>query len=592
MTNNHTKPLVAYFCMEYGLDNSFKLFSGGLGILAGDLIKAAFDEKYPMVAVGILWRQGYTNQTIGENGLPVDSFPEYRYPFLKDAGVTVTVSIRDTPVKCKVWLCDKFNNIPLYLLDPFLPNNPYALISGQLYGWFSEERLAQEIILGIGGVKALKALGIEPDIYHFNEGHAVLAGLELIKQEIGAQEKDISEKEQAEQTKIDTHKQQENENDVETEASPKNDDNPLKSICPKFDAMSDDARLPIFEDAYNTIRNKIIFTTHTPVMAGNEVHDHNTIFYTGANNGFRKHELTILGGDPFNMTVAGLNLSRLANAVAELHAETANTMWATVKMPSKIIAVTNGVHNGTWQDKTIAETFKDQKALWSQHQILKQELVDEIASRNHVTINPNGLIIGFARRAAPYKRSDLIFRDIEKISPFLKSGKIQLVFSGKAHPNDIAGKHIVSNLYQMSQSFPNSVVFLQNYDMQIGKLMTRGCDVWLNNPIRPMEASGTSGMKAAMNGVLNLSVLDGWWPEGCIHDVNGWQIGNGYEGEDHDDIDAESLYQILSETVVPLFYESKNKWIGMMQNSIEMSSEQFSAARMLADYVKKMYQPV
>ena len=620
------KPLVAYFCMEYGLDNDFKLFSGGLGILAGDYIKAAYDAAYPMVAVGILWRQGYSIQTIGENGMPVDAFPEYRYPFLEDTGVAVEVQIKKKTVRCKVWRCDCYNNIPLYLLDTFLPDNPEALITGQLYGWFGEERLAQEIILGIGGVRALRALGIEPDLYHFNEGHAVFAGLELIRDE---------------------------------------------------SLLRGGSRRYTFDRAVEAVRRKIVFTTHTPVMAGNEKHSYDAIFYTGADNGFTKSELIRLGGDPFNVTVAALRLSRRANAVAELHAETARDMWAFVEGGADIIAVTNGVHNGTWQDAEIAAAAAAMAVepgagtgtgtgtgmgagagtgagagagLRVIHRRRKVALIDEIKRRNGVCLDPEKLLIGFARRAAPYKRSDLIFTEMKRIAPLLETGRVQLVFSGKAHPNDMQGKQIVANLYKMTKLFPQSVVFLENYDMEIGKLLTRGCDVWLNNPIRPMEASGTSGMKAAMNGVLNLSILDGWWPEGCVHGVNGWQIaaeekdcadsacddtdaavscadmasdkaaaaianaaepapGNPAEPEaadmvaqapgnsaDQDMIsvagnqrDAEALYRVLLEEVIPIYYEQPEKWEEMMCESIKMSGWQFSAARMLSDYDAKIY---
>ena len=552
------KPLVAYFCMEYGLDDAFKIYSGGLGILAGDLIKAARDAGFPMVAVGILWRQGYTSQTIGENGLPVDAYPEYRYDFLKDTGVTVSVKIKESDVNCKVWLCDCFSNIPLYLLDAFLPDNPEQLVTGQLYGWFEEERLAQEIILGVGGVRALDALGIAPDVYHFNEGHAALAGLELISREM---------------------------------------EKPGGESLP---------RSKKFQAAWNEVRQKIVFTTHTPVVAGNESHGYRALQYTGANLGFLKAELEKIGGEPFNMTIAGLHLSRGANAVAELHAVTAAEMWAGVKNRPVIIPITNGVHNMTWQDAKIAKIMASSKPapdagisssaqkeagklIWRRHTELKKELIGEVAERTGVRLNKDSIIVGFARRAAPYKRSDLIFRNEALIESLLNEGKLQLVFSGKAHPNDLTGKAIVSNLSRMAARYPGCVVFLQNYDMHIGALMTRGCDVWLNNPLRPQEASGTSGMKAAMNGVLNFSILDGWWPEGCEHGVNGWQMGGGYEGEGQDAADTESLYKVLTGEIIPTYYDDRQKWIDMMISSIEMSQYKFSAARMLDDYINKLY---
>lgn len=527
-------PTVAYFSMEFGLHEDFKIYSGGLGILAGDILKAAKDGDYPMVAVGILWRQGYTSQFIDENGKPYDCYHEYNYDFLKDTGVVVKVKIRGRNVKCKVWKCTEYGNVPLYLLDTNLPNNNDMLLTGQLYGWFSEERVAQEMILSIGGVKALEELGINVDVYHFNDSHPVLAGIELIRQKM--------------------------------------DD----------EGMS-------FDEAWKKTRNQIVFTTHTPVVAGNEVHEHELLRYMGAYDGLTFGQMQRIGGEPFSMTVAGLRLSRKANAVAELHGKTARKMWAHVTDSSEIISITNGVHNGTWQDKDVFAAYEKNSDVWQPHMAAKRALIEEINKRNGVKLDENVLTIGFARRAAPYKRSDLIFRKKEVIEPLLKEGKLQIVFSGKAHPNDLKGKEIVSNLVEISKLYPDRVVFLQNYDMKIGALITRGADVWLNNPIRPMEASGTSGMKAAMNGVLNLSVLDGWWPEGCIHGVNGWQIGDGYEGEDADKVDVESLYKVLLNEAIPTYYNNREKWTTMMKASIEMSHWRFSAARMVKDYYEQMY---
>jgi starch phosphorylase len=450
-------------------------------------------------------------------------------------------------------LCDNFSNIPLYLLDAFLPDNPEMLITGQLYGWFEEERLAQEIILGVGGVRALKALGVKPDVYHFNEGHAVLAGLEMINDEM------------------------------------------VKSV------KSGDMRRTLFNRSWESVRKKIVFTTHTPVLAGNESHGYAAIKYVGADLGFSKSELKLIGGDPFNMTVAGLRLSRRANAVADLHADTANKMWSGIDNAAYIIGVTNGVHEKTWGDGAIAEAagkYRTQKGaartgagerIWSRHAELKNRLIEDIFARTGARLDAGCLFVGFARRAAPYKRSDLIFLYPEKIEKMFHEKKIKLIFSGKAHPNDMTGKQIVANLVKMAKHYPDDVIFLENYDMDIGALLTRGCDIWLNNPVRPQEASGTSGMKAAMNGVLNFSVLDGWWPEGCVHGENGWHIGGGYEGEDSDQNDAESLYETLSGEIIPTFYNNREKWIDMMAKSIEMSHNGFSDARMLDDYIKKLH---
>lgn len=527
------KPKVAYLCMEFGLESDFKIYSGGLGILAGDILKAAKDLDAPMVGVGILWRSGLTDQYIDKNGFPYDSYYEYRYDFLKDTGVTVDVKIKDDTVKLKVWKCDAFGNVPLYLLDSFLPDNPHSLICGNLYGWFEEERIAQEIILGIGGYKALKALGEKIDIYHFNDSHPIFCCTEIIKSYMTEQNM-------------------------------------------------------TFEQALEAARKNIVFTTHTPVPAGNEVHGHKVLEYMGANNGFTKEQMIKIGGDPFNMTVAGLRVSKIANAVSELHCQTARKMWADVKDGAQIVNVTNGVHNKTWQSEEILKAYKNNGDLYGAHQSLKQKLIDEVYKRNGVKLLLDSPIIGFAKRAASYKRGYLIFKDKSVIEPLLRERKLQIIFSGKAHPNDFSGKEIVKNMYELSKRYPESVVFLQNYDMRIGQLMTQGCDIWLNNPIRPLEACGTSGMKAAMNGVLNLAVLDGWWPEGCVHGVNGWQIGDGYEGPDCDERDSKALYKCLLEEVLPT-YQDKQKWANMMRESIAMSIEKFSAERMVKDYYDKIY---
>ncbi len=528
------RPSVAYFCMEYGLDPSFKIYSGGLGILAGDILKAAHDLEMPMVGVGILWRQGYNRQVIHENGRPMDCFPEYRYDFLKDTGVEVSVEIRGREVRAKVWLCDCFGNVPLYLLDTNLPDNNDSLLTGQLYGWFNEERIAQEMILGIGGIRALEALHMKPDLYHFNDSHPAFAGLELIRREM------------------------------------------------EKDGIT-------FQEARESVRRSIVFTTHTPVEAGNEVHSHDLLQYMGAYNGLDKEDIIDLGGDPFNMTVASLRMSYMANGVAQLHGETARKMWAKVEDAAPILAITNGVHNGTWQDAQVYSAYREEGDLMAAHGEAKRKMIDEIERRNGVRLKEDVLTIGFARRAAPYKRGNLIFGRMEVVEPLLKEGKLQIIFSGKAHPNDLTGKDIVAEYYAMSQKYPESIVFVQDYDMTVGALLTRGCDVWLNNPRRPMEASGTSGMKAAMNGVLNLSVLDGWWPEGCEHGVNGWQIGDGYEGEDQDELDRESLYKVLLTEVIPTYYEDKEKWAKMMRASISMATDRFSAARMVHEYYDLMY---
>jgi starch phosphorylase len=526
-------PQVAYFCMEFGLHEKFPIYSGGLGILAGDHLKSAGDLNMPLVAIGILWRQGYTEQRIGSDGRPYDIFTKKDFSFLEDTGVRVQVNVRGNLLQCKVWKTTYFGNATLYLLDTNLPENKEPWITDRLYGGSADDRIAQEIVLGIGGVRALRALGIQIDVYHFNEGHAVLAGLELIREKI--------------------------------------------------------SRGMDFNTAWAQTRQKIVFTTHTPVAAGNESHNHAALSYVGAYNGLGYEEISKIGGDPFNMTVAGLRLSRQANAVAQLHGETARKMWRSVEGAAPIISITNGVHPGTWQNADIERAYRDGTSLRAVHQKAKNRLIEEIEKRNGVKLRDNKLLIGFARRAASYKRSDLIFRREDIIQPLLEQDKIQLVFSGKAHPQDGIGKDIVARMVSLAKKYPNNVVFLENYDIALGRLLTQGCDIWLNNPQRPLEACGTSGMKAAMNGTLNLSILDGWWPEGCRHGVCGWQFGNAYEGPGQDEHDLISLYKTLTQEVIPCYYENHNRWEQMMRHSIEMSRN-FSSHRMVEEYYELLYQ--
>jgi len=538
-------PKVAYFCMEYGLESGFKIYAGGLGILAGDYLKAAKDSELPAVGIGILWKQGYTQQLIDRDGKPYDCYPNYKYNFLNDTGVKVKVKIRNRDVYCKVWEVNNYSNNSLYLLDTDLPENADAWISGQLYGWFAEERIAQEMVLGIGGVRALRALGIEPDIYHFNEGHAVFAGTELIREKM-------------------------EEEDLE------------------------------FEDAWEETREEIVFTTHTPIIQGNEEHPHSLLQYMGAYQNLTLEQIAAIGGVPFNMTVAGLRLSYISNGVSQLHSETANKMWEDIDNRSEIIGITNGVHRNTWVSPEISEVYQDKEKLWQTHNKLKKELIEFVINKTGQQLSIDSLLIGFARRAAPYKRGNFIFANLELIEPLLKENKVQIIMSGKAHPLDDVGKEIVAKQVAMAEKYPDSVVFLEDYDMEIGHYMTRGCDLWLNNPRRPKEACGTSGVKAAMNGVLNFSTLDGWWPEAYKEGENGWQLGDAKDEDDfdgnqsekiekQDQSDLNSLYQTLIEEIIPTYYNKQDRWITMMQQSIEDTREEFSAHRMIMEYYEKMY---
>lgn len=533
-TYGHRKPMVAYFCMEFGLDESFPIYSGGLGVLAGDLLKSAKDLDLPFVGVGILWDEGYTDQFIDKDHRPYDCAQEYARDHLVDTGVTVTVQVRNQDVKCKVWKTEKFGNVPLYLLDASV-DQENAWITRQLYYGDGQDRVAAEIVLGIGGVRALRALGIEVDIYHLNEGHAVFCGFELIREHM--------------------------------------------------------RQGKTFEHAWEAARQQIVFTTHTPVMAGNEEHSHDLLRFMGAYNGLDYNQAVQIGGDPFNMTVAGLRLSYIANGVSQLHGMTARSMWRGNHGTSPIIAITNGVHQKTWQHPQIAQIYQTQGNLWRPHMTAKRQLIKYIEDKTGVRLDPDNIVIGFARRFTAYKRSGLIFHNMGIIEPLLRDRAVQVVFAGKAHPLDDVGKQIAGNLMEYVERYPESVVFLENYHMGIAKLLVSGCDVWLNTPQRPLEASGTSGMKAALNGVLNLSILDGWWPEGCVHRENGWQIGGGYEGPEQTRVDAASLYDVLLNEVIPTYYENRKRWVEMMNKAIAMAENRFTMDRTLTEYYNLMYQP-
>ncbi len=521
-------PHVAYFCMEFGLHEEFPIYAGGLGILAGDFIKSAHDLGLPVVGVGLRWARGYSRQRIGPNGVPVDEFPEYRADFLEDTGARVRVRIAAREVEARVWRTERWGNAPLLLLEPTEERDLW--ITHRLYEPTLDRRVAQEILLGVGGVRALARLGLAIDTHHFNEGHAVFAGIEMIAERMAAG--------------VD------------------------------------------FPAAWDEVRRRIVFTTHTPIPAGNEVHPLGELRRLSASCELVDAEMRAIGGDPFNMTVAGLRLSRRANAVSQLHGEVSRAMWREVSGASEIIAITNGVHVPTWQDGRVREASGSADALWSAHLALKREMVDAIAARTGTRLDPGTLTVAFARRAASYKRADLVFRDPARIEPVLAGRHLQLVFAGKAHPDDGEGRRLLATLVGMARRHPESVVFVPDYNMELGRLLTRGADVWLNNPIRPLEACGTSGMKAALNGVLNFSVLDGWWPEACQHGVNGWAIGDGTDSDP--DRDLESLYGTLEHDILPAWAD-RTRWIDMMRASIATAEDGFSSDRMVREYFARLY---
>jgi len=522
-------PVVAYFCMEYGLHESFPIYSGGLGILAGDTLKAAHDMALPLVAVGLLWERGYCVQRIGADGRPYEEYPAYDTGFLTDTGVRVRVRVRGAEMPLRVWVTERYGNVPLYLLEPVRREDRW--ITHRLYESGTDTRIAQEMLLGIGGARALGWLGLSVHTYHFNEGHAAFAGVERIAElmETGTQ----------------------------------------------------------FPDAWEAVRRNTVFTTHTPVRAGNEEHALADLRRMGACLQLSNFEMRAIGGDPFSMTVAGLRLSRAANAVSQLHGETARAMWRDVPGACPIGAITNGVHVMTWQAPEIRAAGDDPARVWEAHLRCKRALLGEVHRRTGLALDPEALLVGFARRAAGYKRSDLILRDEVRLGALIGKGRVRILFAGKAHPDDTAGHDIVARLVQGARQHPGQVLFLENYDLGLARYLVRGCDVWLNNPVRPLEASGTSGMKAALNGVLNVSILDGWWPEGCEDGVNGFAVGKAEPGDDERDLEA--LYDTFETRVLPAWAE-RARWSRMMVASIRMAATKFSSERMLREYFEKLYE--
>lgn len=542
---------IAYFSMGSGIYNDLLTYSGGLEILAGDMIKEVMDHRdlYPITFFHILWKKGYCLQRIQENGDVIDVEPENNAweKYLEDTGKFVFVKIFDRDIKVKIW---KLKGGPVYYLDTDIEeNDTFRNITFNLYGgaWndTEKERIAQEIVLGIGGVRAITELGLQVDGYHYNDGHPAFAGLELI-----SQRKKFYE---------------------ETEPG-----------------MSEEER---FERAWRHVKERTAFTTHTNVPAGNESHPIDMLMEVGANAGLSREQLVRIGGEPnFGMTVASLRLASMANGVSRIQVLAARDMWHWITEAPNIIAITNGVHKGTWQNLDIAKAFaeNDIDGIYGVHQECKRYLIGLIKERTGVEFKQDKLLIAFARRATEYKRWNLIFREKERFEYLIKNFGIQIVFAGKSHRHDGSGKKALSDVYQLSKQYPDNVVFLEGYDIALAQKLVSGADVWLNNPRVPLEACGTSGMKAAMNGTLNLSTLDGWWREAAINGVNGWNIGDGNPNAMfHDENDAKSLMHVLKYQVLPT-YENKKTWANMMYASI-VTSNQYSTSRMVEEYYVNLY---
>jgi glycogen phosphorylase len=537
--------LVAYFSLEFGLEARLPIYSGGLGVLAGDHLKAAADLGIPLVGVGLFYRGGYFTQGLSAEGrqtetyeaLDPDALGLVREP------VTVEVELAGETVTAAVWRHD-VGSVPLYLLD-------VDLLTDALYSGDREHRIRQELLLGVGGVRALAALGIEASVFHVNEGHSAFLAIERARAL------------------------------VEAGAST--------------------------DDALEQIRRSTIFTTHTPVPAGNEVFgDELVVRYVGelaTSAGLSKDALLALGRAPgtdgFGLTPLALRLSAAANGVSELHGEVAREMWAALwpHDDPQIGFVTNGVHLGTWLAPELDELLRsagvrpeapphdgnweaaldlDPGALWNVHAARKERLMQMTG------LDGDRLTIGFARRFATYKRAGLVFSDLERLLAL----PVQMVVAGKAHPQDVAGKDVMQRIVELSRdpAVAGRVVFLEDYDIDLARAIIPGCDIWLNTPRRPHEASGTSGMKAAVNGVLNLSVLDGWWAE-AFDPAFGWALDGS-----SDDADAAQLYSVLEDQVLPA-YADRGTWLELMKSSIALLSPRFSMQRAVIEYTERYYLP-
>jgi glycogen phosphorylase len=601
--------LAAYFSCEYGLDECLPIYSGGLGILSGDHLKATSDLGLPLVGIGLLYQEGYFQQYLNADGWQQEMYPDndwYTLPVNRilngeNLPLIIDVPMGEDRIYCQIWRVDVGRTL-LYLLDTNIPQNQphHREITKRLYGGDREMRLQQEIVLGIGGVRALEAMKLYPTVFHINEGHSAFLSLERIK------------------------------------------------ILMKRYNISHEA-------AWEIVWSSSVFTTHTPVPAGNENFTLDLIrkYFTSTAEeiGYGIDELIRLGQEKpdrssFCLTVLALRMAAQCNGVAKLHGETSRKMWQGLwpELPKEEIPishVTNGVHSFTWINNRLADLlesyfgpsfrnapeetdiwdridFIPDNELWRIHQLRRERLIsftrERLAqqlrqrgfsrsdiSKTEEILNPDTLTIGFSRRFATYKRATLLFHNLDRLEALLKhpAQPIQIVFSGKAHPQDNPGKELIRRIVKISDDpvFRDHIVFLENYDITVARYMLHGSDIWMNTPRRPLEASGTSGMKAALNGVLNLSILDGWWVEG-YGENNGWAIGSGETYEDtllQDAIESEAMYRLLEREICETFYQRDRsglprQWIQMMKNAMKSAGKNFSTHRMVMDYADMYFQ--
>ena len=609
---DHKEDIIAYFSAEFGLHESLPIYSGGLGILSGDHCKSASDLGLPFVGIGFLYPQGYFTQYIDDEGVQEALYEKLDFseaPVLpaRDANgrdVLISVELPGRSVYARVWHI-QVGRIPIYLLDTDVEMNAESdrELAARLYGGNHEIRIAQEVVLGIGGVRALRALGIEPAVFHMNEGHSAFLSLERVRELV--QEKHLT-----------------------------------------------------FFEAQQVVAATSVFTTHTPVPAGNDAFSFDLVdkyfhMYWGQMGLDRTGFMNLARwqtpwGEMFSMTVLALRFAAYANGVSKLHGHVARKMWSGLwpDLPVEevpIIHITNGVHTGTWLSSALGDLYDEylggtdwreepdlvdvwnqiddipDEVLWRWHQSLRYEALDFLRDRvarqhrrygdspaeieaAYKLFNPDALTIGFARRFATYKRANLIFHDLERIKRILNDPErpVQIIFSGKAHPADEPGKAIIKQIHQLSQdpAFQGKIIFIENYDMNIARHMVQSVDLWMNTPRRPNEASGTSGQKAALNAIPNFSVLDGWWVEG-YNGEDGWTIGEdrNYKNEAvQDEADAQSLYNTLEREIIPAFYNRDaagvpREWLRRMKASVKFCAPRFSMSRQVKDYMNKLYLP-
>ena len=552
---------VAYFSMEIAINPAMPTYSGGLGVLAGDTLRSAADLGTPLVAFTLLHRKGYFRQHLDAAGVQTEEVQPWNpSDFCTEESARVTVQIEDRVVTVRAWRYDltgRFgHNLPIYLLDTDLDGNSGwdRGLTDHLYGGDTNYRLQQEIVLGLGGVRMAHALGLKVNVYHMNEGHAALLTLALLESQLGG--------------------------------------GPLGAAT---------------EADIEQVRRHCVFTTHTPVPAGHDRFSaEQSIRILGGDRTARLQQHGCFRDGLLNMTLLALRFSRYANGVAMQHGKVSRAMFPEFAIDS----ITNGVHASTWMSEPVQQLMDEHIPAWRRdnlylrhaidlpeakiltaHARAKEALLAEVGSRTGMVLSPKVLTLGFARRVATYKRAGLMFTDPKRLEKIAEAaGGLQILYAGKAHPQDEPGKALIQHVVDEAAKSSNSllrVVYLENYAWDLGAKLTAGVDVWVNTPKRPYEASGTSGMKAAINGVPSLSILDGWWIEGCIEGVTGWAIEDGANDEE----EAESFYRKLETAVVPLYLEAPEKWARLMRTTLAFNGSFFNTNRMVKQYIRNAYYP-